>query len=104
VDVGEPGDWVVSNRTIDASGQVTDRLPSWLANCDAPLPSAGRLANPPSAESCFTRLADAGYRQEASYHPAADFWTLQWRETSLLLALALLLTAFSFWRIQRDIT
>jgi ABC-2 family transporter len=104
VDLGAPGDWIVSNRTIDASGQVTDKLPSWLADCGDPLPAASHQPNPPSAETCFTRFADAGYRQQASYHPAANFWTLQWRETALLLVLALLLTAFTFWRIHRDVT
>ena len=48
--------------------------------------------------------SDAGYRQQARYHPAANFWTVQWRETALLLALTLLLTAFTFWRIHRDVT
>jgi hypothetical protein len=75
-----------------------------LANCAAPLPAANRQPNPPPAAACLTRLADAGYRQQTVYHPAANFWTLQCRETALLLDLALLLTGLTFWRIGRDMT
>jgi hypothetical protein len=53
---------------------------------------------------CFTRLADEGYRQRVTSQPASHFWALQWRETGILLALALLLTGFCFWRIRRDLS
>ena len=49
-------------------------------------------------------LADAGYRQQVTYHPASRFWSLQWRETAVLLTLAGLLTAFCFRRIRRDLS
>jgi hypothetical protein len=54
--------------------------------------------------ACFTRLETEGYRQLIHYYPANRFWGLQWRETGFFLALALLLTGFSFWRIKRDLT
>jgi hypothetical protein len=102
--VGSPHDWMLSNRTINAAGQVTDDLPAWLMDCGPPLPAADQRANPTSGEDCLTRLAAAGYRQQAMLQPAGHYWTLQWRETGLLAVLSLLLVGFSFWRIRRDLT
>ena len=58
----------------------------------------------PKSQACFERLASEGYRQHVEYQPASRFWSLQVRETGLLLGLAALLTGFCFWRIRRDLT
>jgi hypothetical protein len=102
VEVGRPGDWILSNRTINAAGQVMGVLPSWVRECEPQPP--GAKGAPQSAQACFTRLADEGYRQRVTHHPASHFWALQWRETGVLFALALLLTGFCFWRIRRDMS
>ncbi len=96
---GQLGAWVTENRTLDPDGDPVEFLPAWAEAC-APAPQA----DPVVVEACFTRLADEGYQQQVKYHPASDFWALQWRETGLLLGLAALLTGFSFWRIRRDLT
>jgi ABC-type transport system involved in multi-copper enzyme maturation permease subunit len=102
VKAGGPGDWMLSNRTINAAGQVAGLLPHWVIDCGPPLP--GAKGTPQSSQACFTRLADEGYRQQVSIQPASHFWALQWRETGILLALALLLTGFCFWRIRCDLS
>jgi uncharacterized membrane protein YukC len=42
-----------------------------------------------------------GYREAISYVPTSRYWTLQWTETGIFLALALALGWFSFWRLGR---
>jgi hypothetical protein len=54
--------------------------------------------------ACLARLDHLGYRQRVSYQPARRFWSLQWRESSLLFAGSLLLFGFCFWRIRRDLS
>jgi ABC-type transport system involved in multi-copper enzyme maturation permease subunit len=95
---GNRDDWVLSNETVDATGQVA-ALPSWLRDC-LPGPSSSASASPvraPTVQACFTRLTQEGYRQRLVYQPASHFWALQWAETALFLALSGLLTWFCFW-------
>jgi hypothetical protein len=105
----QPGDWELSNHPIDASGATPKSLPAWLGKCfDLSVPAVGR-SDPEaderaSQQPCFDRLTALGYRQSVTYQPASRFWTLQWRETTMLLALAALLFGFSFWWIRRDLT
>jgi hypothetical protein len=99
---GRRDDWVLSNQTVDPSGRST-ALPAWMASCLPPPPGqAGGVTGPrtgqaPSIDSCLARLAAEGYHQRIVYQPADRFWTLQWRETALFLALAGLLAAACFW-------
>jgi ABC-type transport system involved in multi-copper enzyme maturation permease subunit len=102
VSAGGPGDWMLSNRTINAAGQLVGVMPSWVRGC-GPQPR-GAEGIPQSSQACFSRLADEGYRQRVIYQPASHFWALQWRETGILFAVALLLTGFCFWRIRRDLS
>jgi ABC-type transport system involved in multi-copper enzyme maturation permease subunit len=105
VQMGGPGDWKLTDQTVNSAGKVQKLLPSWFGACVPPPPGA-----PPqqqageSLASCFSRLADEGYRQKITYVPASRFWDLQWRETGVFVALAFLLAGFSFWRIRRDLT
>ena len=72
------GNWKLSEQTVNSAGQVQKTLPSYLAECGPPPPNAtaeeARSRQPMSA--CFQRLADDGYRQHISYHPASHFWGL----------------------------
>jgi hypothetical protein len=106
VTTGNHGDWILSNQTIDSAGQPA-ALPAWMADCLPGPPSsssAGPVKVPAGAvdlDTCFTRLADEGYRQRVVYQPASNFWPLQWAETGLFLVLSGLLTGFCFWWIRR---
>jgi len=104
VRASEPGAWVLSNQTVDASGRPVDTLPSWMVDkCIPPPPpsappfSSKPVAPEPDMHSCLTRLTDLGYRQQVVYQPASRFWTLQWAETALFLAVSALLAGFCFW-------
>jgi hypothetical protein len=99
-----PGDWVVANRTLDASGRAVSSLPAWFGSCVPPPSADGPVAESdgaPSLQACVTRLAAEGYRQQLVYQPTSRFWPLQWAETGLFLVLAGLLTWFSFRRLRR---
>jgi hypothetical protein len=98
---GDPGDWVLSNRTVDSTGRVV-ALPSWFSECIPQPPSAaGAVSRTPvtrtSLDDCLDRLTTEGYRQRVIYQPASHFWPLQWAETGLFLALSGLLSWFCFW-------
>jgi hypothetical protein len=102
-----PGDWVLTNETINADGQVLTAAPAWFARC-LPPPSAdgpaGRGSGKATLEGCFTRLAGEGYRQKLVYQPADRFWPLQWAETALYAAVAGLLGWFSLWWARRRLS
>jgi hypothetical protein len=99
VSIDAPGAWVTSNETVNASGDVVDVLPQWADDC---APPPGEQST--TADACFDRLADAGYRQLVEYYPAGRFWTMQAIEAVLLLGVAALLAGFCFWGIRRDLT
>jgi hypothetical protein len=94
-------DWTLEEQTVDRNGTAPGSLPMWIEAC---------MPNPTQPESsdavrtaCIDRLADEGLRQHIVYHPDSAYWTLQWRETGLLVAGAMLLSGFAFWRIRRDL-
>jgi hypothetical protein len=100
LDVGNefPGAWGLSDKTVDASGTKVSSIPTWVTDC---LPRPGDAAGGDRQQACFDRLADDGYRQQVTYHPADHYWVLQWCETGVMFAGALLLGAVAFWRVKR---
>ena len=88
------GAWVVSNQTITLTGEVF--------NGPADLQYCGRDVGEPRA--CEEWIATLGLRQDLTYHPAGNFWPLQWAESGLLLAVAVLLAGFCFWWVRRRLT
>jgi hypothetical protein len=100
VEVAKRGAWVLSSKTVDASGKAVRSFPAWVATC-LPPPGAGPGGFAAEQKTCFDRLASEGYRQQLSYHPASHYRALQWRETGVLLGGAALLVAGSFWRVRR---
>ncbi|MFT7841225.1 ABC transporter permease subunit [Saccharothrix sp. BKS2] len=97
--------WVLEQRTVDREGNAV-AAPAWLFGCLFPNglgSSAGTaVANDPvDREACFDRLAAEGYRQHVTHQPNSRFWSLQWAETALYLALAALLAWFALHRTRR---
>jgi hypothetical protein len=109
LDVGAdlPGAWVRANQTIGSNGEPLTEIPSWVVGCLAPPPTPGQARPVPggpddaATRACFDRLASEGIRQQVRYQPASHYWTLQWRETGLMLAAAGALAGLCFWRVRR---
>ena len=95
------GNWVLSNETVDASGQAV-ALPAWFARLPpaAAGPSgttrAAGQSGPDTLDGCLERLNAEGYRQRIVYQPPGPFWPLQFAETGLFLVLSGLLAGFCF--------
>jgi hypothetical protein len=82
-----PLGWVISDSFTDPSGHTLDSL---RVSPDSP---------------CFaTRSCFAGYHHTVTYQPEARYWTFQWYETALFVALAAALIALSYWWLRRRLT
>jgi hypothetical protein len=91
------GAWVLSSRTVDASGHAVDTIP--LSTSSGPCAPSGPFEQGISA--CLAEISRLGYRQQVTYQPSSRFWPFQWYETGINTALALGLVGFCFWRIRR---
>lgn len=83
-----PGGWVYSSQVLSPSGRTSL----------GPTPHACASG---TWQACLNALGRLHLRQVATYQPASRYWPLQWAETWLFLALALLLACFCFWWIRR---
>ena len=88
-----PDAWVLSNQTITPTGEVFTG-PADPQYCG---PNA-------SLQACEEWVGSLGLRQDLTYHPASNFWPLQWTETGILLGVAVLLAGFCFWWTRRRLT
>ena len=87
--VNLPGSWVLSNQTINAAGRVFT----------GPAPAVcGAQASP---QACGAALAKLHLRQLVTYQPDSRYWALQWYETTIFLAAALVLAGFCIWWVRR---
>jgi hypothetical protein len=87
---GHPSAWIISSAAINASGQPVSALPAACAGAVG--------AKPSSPGSC---LARRGYRETITYQPTSRFWSFQWIETGIFLALALALAGLCLWQLGR---
>jgi len=128
--VVKPGDWVLSDQTINGAGKVVGQYGGIGPNgnigfqmshgtinlvgvgpCQNAFPAAAlggaRGTSGPSAafnaaaQECISKL---GLRDVVTYQPLSHYWPLQCYETLIFLALALALAAFCFWRVNRSLT
>ena len=83
-----PGAWILSDQTRNAAGQTTFHAPSAC------------LSQTASQQACNVSIARLHLRQLVTYQPASRYWPLQWYETAIFLALALLLAGVCAWRIR----
>ena len=99
---GHPGAWIISSDGVNAAGQPVRTMP---AACE---PTVSRAfgshrgtANGPGSAALNNCVASHGIRVAESYQPASHYWPLQLSETGVYLALALALTGYCFWRLNR---
>ena len=86
-----PGAWLLSNQVITPAGRPASTEPATQA-------CAGTAS---TMQSCSAYVATLHLRQELTYQPASRYWPLQWLETAIYLAGALLLSGLCFLRIRR---
>src|SRR5262249_10863113 len=78
-------DWKVDSGWLDAQGNRTNGI-----HCNS------------AAQSPLQCATDAGYRGNyLAYQPADRFWTFQWIETGIYLAISALALALTFWLVRR---
>jgi ABC-2 family transporter protein len=107
----DTGAWVLSSRTIDASGHTVTRIPSSSSlsptsgPCQIPeqeAPAAPAREGPgDEIAPCLAEVKRLGYRQQVTYQPSSRFWRLQLYESAIYGAFALGLAGFCFWRLRR---
>jgi hypothetical protein len=90
---GVPGAWTVSNQTITPAGQP------FTGPAD---PTACGVNGSPAR--CNEWISGLNLRQDITYHPTSHFWSLQWTETGILLALAAALAGLCFWWLRRRLS
>jgi hypothetical protein len=86
------GGWTVVNQTVNADGSAFTG-PADPTNCG---PDSGMTR-------CHEWLGSLGLRQDLMYHPDSQFWSLQWAEAGVFVALTGLLVAFCLWWVRRRI-
>lgn len=85
-----PGAWLVSSEIVTPAGRPAGTEPATAACGDNA-----------TLQSCQTYVAGLHLRQVLTYQPASRYWPLQWLETAIYLAVALLLAGLCFLRIRR---
>jgi ABC-type transport system involved in multi-copper enzyme maturation permease subunit len=93
---GQPDAWILSSQALNPAGQVVSAVPAACNNANPPGEKGGTSAITPA--QC---MQNRGYREAIAYLPTSRYWSLQWIETGIFLALALVLAWFSFWRLGR---
>jgi hypothetical protein len=93
-------DWVIDGGFIDAQGHITNNLNcsggSSVSNAQTP------PATPPAPLNPLQCAQAQGYRAFGlSYQPADRFWTFQWIETGIYLAISLLALGVTVWWVRR---
>ncbi len=91
---GSPGAWIISSGAVNAAGRPVN-LGGVSASC---YPAAGKG---PSAAAVWQCLNRKGIRAAVTYLPGSLYWPLQWIETGIFLALALVLAGSCSWRLGR---
>jgi len=82
-------DWDLGRGFLDSQGKRTNGI-----SCSEP--------NPTSPLQC---AKDAGYRGNyLAYQPADRFWTFQWIETGIYVAISVLALGVTVWWVRRRLT
>jgi hypothetical protein len=108
---GKPGDWVISNDTINAAGKVvqpafqcnvTTLIHRGLGSPSGPGVAVANAAN----RACMakSRAYTATLRQVLTYQPLSRYWTFQVYDVAVFLGVALLMIGFCLWWVRHRLT
>jgi hypothetical protein len=107
-----PNAWVTSTEIVNSAGQkltsdvVASTCPGLAQGLPRP-PADGAPVRVPEGgkdliRECVAKISQQ-YHVVTTYQPANRFWTFQWMETGIFLALSLLLAGFCFWWVRRRV-
>jgi hypothetical protein len=88
--VSQQGAWVLSGQVIDTAGHPFQA-------------TATPACTGTNFSACTASLARFHLRELISYEPASRFWTFQWVETGIFLAVALALAGTCIWWLIRRV-
>jgi hypothetical protein len=92
-DSHHPGAWLLSNQTITPTGHLFTG-PASPQHCGADQ----------GLQACLNWVDSLGLRQDITFQPASHFWPLQWSETAIFVAAAILLGGFCFWWTRKHLS
>jgi hypothetical protein len=87
------GAWVLTNTSITSAGHLFTG-PANPQYC----------GDNQGADACLNWVGSLGLRQDLTYQPGSHFWPLQFTETGIFVAAAVLLAGFCFWWTRRRLT
>jgi hypothetical protein len=87
------GAWVLTNTSITTAGHIFTG-PANPQYC----------GENQGADVCVNWVSSLGLRQDLTYQPASHFWPLQFAETGIFVAAAVLLVGFCIWWTRRRLT
>ena len=110
----DPRDWVISNQTINAKGNVIGQFGGVGPNGNVTLSIGSRGMTIKGFGSCPTLHTDTpqavqqctnhlGIREVLTYQPISHYWALQWWELAVYLGAAIALSSFCLWWIRRRV-
>jgi hypothetical protein len=108
----DPRDWIISDQTINAKGQVIGQFGSIgpsgnttvsVGTHGITIKGAGSCANlhgqtPQNVQRCVDQLR---IREVLTYQPIGHYWALQWTELAIFLGAAVVLSGFCLWWVRR---
>ncbi|MDP9221321.1 MAG: transporter [Actinomycetota bacterium] len=109
---GPAKSWTLSSHLLTSSGQkpssaqISAFLHQYCPNAGlppaAPQPGQGvaRVVGPDAGRACLDQAAKM-FHLLVTYQPASRYWTFQWLETGIFVALALLAAAVCYWWVIR---
>jgi hypothetical protein len=126
-----PGDWIVSANTVNASGKIVGHFGGIGPNGEVnfrgtengstyfvgvgkcpnkiPAPPAGSRGNvsspPPAVQHAIQKCINSFHlRSILSYQPTSRYWMFQWYELTIFIVMALLLASVAWWWVRRRLS
>jgi hypothetical protein len=126
-----PGDWIITSSTVNASGKVIGHFGGIGPNGDInfrstangstyfvgvgkcpnkipapPVRGGGNVSSPPPAvQHAVQKCVNSFHlRSIVTYQPTSRYWMFQWYELTIFIVMALALAGFAWWWIRRRLS